>query len=348
MLNEFTELCEWSDKEFPGLPWRSKRTLYTTLVSEIMLQQTTVSTVLPRYPLFLKAFPNIQSLAAATEDQLRQAWLGLGYYRRAVNLLKAANSLQNGPFPSDEEELCAIPGIGPYTASAIRAIGHNLPALAVDANLKRVLSRYFAIDTPYEKGLDKDIRRLLENKKFLKVLVTCGARRFNEALMDLGREICKIRTPQCLVCPLNKNCQAYLQSRQSEFPVRLPGKKNKLTDLQLLRFITVKEDGILLYKKIKGEWLEGQWELPSASLSRQLKDFKQYPASQDQLPASEALKSSITKYRIANYPVKISREQILKDYPFYEERQLRFFPFDKLPVITTTSMKLLKREKIIP
>ena len=136
MLNDFTQLVEWSLEEYSNLPWRQNRNLYTTLVSEIMLQQTTVSTVLPKYSEFLEKFPDLKSLARTDEDGLREAWKGLGYYRRAANLLKAAVHLSKIDFPTEEQELEKINGIGPYTASAIRAIGHDLPALAVDGNLK--------------------------------------------------------------------------------------------------------------------------------------------------------------------------------------------------------------------
>ncbi|NQZ56749.1 MAG: A/G-specific adenine glycosylase [Lentisphaeraceae bacterium] len=346
MQSDFNELCNWSDEEFSVLPWRQNRTLYTTLVSEIMLQQTTVSTVLPRFPAFLKIFPTITKLANANEDQLRQAWLGLGYYRRAANLLKASQNLAERDFPSNEEELCKIPGIGPYTASAIRSIGHDLPALAVDGNLKRVLSRYFLISTPYEKGLEKDIRALLENKEFLDIICTNGARRVNEAIMDLGRSICTIRKPRCEFCPLKNNCQAKAKGVQTELPVRIKKAATKLTDLKLLRFICIEDDKILLYKKKKGEWLENQWELPTANLSEEIDNFKQYPLLKADTPEGKALKSSITRYRIANFTIKSNKEFLLAKLPQYEQRDIKFFPLSELPILTTTSTKILQQEKI--
>jgi A/G-specific adenine glycosylase len=146
-------LIEWSKNEFSDLPWRKNRSLYRTLVSEIMLQQTTVGTVKNHYERFLKQFPTLSSLAEATEDELIVAWKGLGYYRRARNLKKIAETIHaefNDEFPQDIETLKTISGIGPYTASAIVGIGMDKRALAVDANLERVIARLFNIKT--EKG----------------------------------------------------------------------------------------------------------------------------------------------------------------------------------------------------
>ena len=347
MKNDFHELVLWSEQEYSLLPWRQNRTLYTTLVSEIMLQQTTVGTVLNRYDDFIKQFPQLDDLANADDADLRSAWQGLGYYRRAVNLLKAAKAIHQNDFPKDEEELIKIPGIGPYTASAIRAIGHDLPALAVDGNLKRVLSRYFNVDTPYEKGLDTDLRELANKKQFGDILKKNGPRRVNEALMDLGRTICKPTNPLCLTCPLNNTCKAFKKGNQALFPVKINKKKTKVTELHLLRYICLEEKQILLYQKRKGEWLESQWELPTSCISCPEEDFKQYPPENQRIPESKLVKSSITRYKIHNYPFSTCKNVLLENIPQYKQRELKFFPMSDLPLISTASIKILKNIKLL-
>ena len=346
MLNDFQELTEWSETEYSALPWRQNRTLYTTLVSEIMLQQTTVGTVLKRYSDFLKQFPDLKSLAKATEEELRVAWQGLGYYRRAANLHKASKVLNETDFPECEETLKTIPGIGPYTASAILAIGHDKPALAVDGNLKRVLSRYFLISTPYEKGLDDDIRSLLKNKEFSNILSSTGPRKINEALMDLGRTVCRVKNPLCLTCPLNNNCKAFKKGNQEELPVRVK-KPTKLIPLKLVRYICQQEGTLLFYKKEKGEWLENQWELPSAIIECTDDKLKQYPFYETEIPDSKPVKTGITKYKIENFPVSSCKKEILENIPSYKNREMKFFDLNELPLISTASEKVLRKLKIL-
>ena len=346
MLSDFQELTEWSDTEYSALPWRQNRTLYTTLVSEIMLQQTTVGTVLKRYSDFLKLFPDLASLANATEEELRVAWQGLGYYRRAANLHKASKVLNETGFPECEETLKTIPGIGPYTASAILAIGHNKPALAVDGNLKRVLSRYFLINTPYEKGLDDDIRSLLNKKKFSDILLSAGPRKTNEALMDLGRTICRVKNPLCLTCPLSKNCKAFKKGNQEELPVRIK-KPTKLIPLKLIRYICDQQGKLLFYKKEKGEWLENQWELPTAIIQCTDDKLKQYPFYKSETPDSKPVKTGITKYKIENFPVSSCKKEILENIPSYKNREMQFFDLNELPLISTASEKVLRKLKIL-
>ena len=346
MLNDFQQLAEWSELEYSALPWRQNRTLYTTLVSEIMLQQTTVGTVLKRYQDFLDKFPTLEALAKATEEELRIAWQGLGYYRRAANLHKAAVELNKTSFPTCEESLKSIPGIGPYTASAILAIGHDKPALAVDGNLKRVLSRYFLIETPYEKGLDDDIRSLKDDKSFGKVLSSVGPRKINEALMDLGRTVCRVKNPLCLTCPLSNNCKALAEGKQEELPVRTK-KAAKLIPLKLIRFICQEENQLLFYRKQKGEWLENQWELPTAIIECKDETLKQYPFFEAEIPDSKPLKTGITKYKIENFAVSSCKKEILENIPSYKTREMKFFDIDELPLISTASEKVLRKLKIL-
>ena len=346
MHKDFQQLVEWSLNEYSALPWRQSRNLYTTLVSEIMLQQTTVGTVLNRYSDFLKTFPSLNELAGATEQQLRHAWQGLGYYRRAANLHKAAFSLNKEGFPESEEDLKNIPGIGPYTASAILAIGMDKPALAVDGNLKRVLSRYFLLETPYEKGLDDEIRALTTDKNFHSILIESGPRKINEALMDLGRTVCRVKNPLCLTCPLNKNCKSLKAGNQEELPVRLK-KAQKLIPLKLVRFICKDGESILLYKKIKGEWLESQWELPTAIVECEDENLKQYPRFKVDFSTSKPVKTGITKYKIENFPISSCKKEIVENIPSYQNRELKFFKLNELPLLSTASVKVLRKLRVL-
>jgi A/G-specific adenine glycosylase len=198
----FSKLIEWSHSKYNDLPWREERSLYTTLVSEIMLQQTTVATVRNHYKRFIKQFPNLMSLKKASEEELTIAWKGLGYYRRARNLKKAATYLvdhHQGEFPLEVSELIKAPGIGDYTANALVAIGANQRGLALDANLERVLSRLYHIDIEKGPKLTKHLYQLFHEGKIL--ANETSYRDLNEALMDLGRNICQARRAQCDLCP---------------------------------------------------------------------------------------------------------------------------------------------------
>lgn len=284
------------------------RSVYGTLVSEIMLQQTTVGTVVNHFELFLKKYPNINELSKISEEQIIMDWKGLGYYRRARNLLKAAKTIEekfNGIIPKNYSQLISIHGIGDYTANAILAMGENQPALAVDANLERVIARYYGLDTVKGLPLQKEIRRLFAKKEVCSEVYNIGGRNFNEALMDLGRSICKARSSHCEICPLSDSCYSVKNNSQDLLPVE-PIKKTKTSgvELNLLRVIVENsKQEILAYKKSEKEWLSGQYEIPSFVLSTEDETFAQYP----ELPKDFELTllpnytTSITKYRIKNY-----------------------------------------------
>ena len=194
-------LIKWSCSHYGHLPWRQSRSLYSTLVSEIMLQQTTVGTVLNHYHRFLKRFPSIKSLAMACEEDVLIEWKGLGYYRRAKNLRKACIHLwenYRGQIPLDFEKLIAIPGIGEYTANALLAIGGNKKTIALDANLERVIARLYGIKEKKGPKLLKHIYALFDDDKiFSHDPQKVSFRHLNEALMDLGRTYCQSRKTRC-------------------------------------------------------------------------------------------------------------------------------------------------------
>ncbi len=348
----FKPMIKWSLQEFPDLPWRIDRTPYSTLVSEIMLQQTTVGTVINHFERFLKKYPDIASLAKSTEEEMTIAWKGLGYYRRARNLRKAAIDIDQrfgGVIPQDFNDLISIDGIGDYTASAILSIGMDLPFLSVDANLERVLARHFLIDGMKGPKLQKKIRTLFQNKELLQNLSQLGPRNTNEALMDLGRTICQARKADCEICPLKKSCLAFKEGKVYSYPeenVKVK-KSSKMLDLKLLRVILISRGKILGAKKKESEWLQGQIEVPSFILQSEDKSLKQYPQAPvgidfDQLPC---VKSSITKYKIENYILVMDANTFNKNF---DRKKYRFYSLD-LDNLNHASVtkKLLTKVKLL-
>ncbi|MCM2351668.1 MAG: hypothetical protein NDI69_16745 [Bacteriovoracaceae bacterium] len=310
-------LLTWSGTEFTHLPWRQNRSLYRTLVSEIMLQQTTVGTVLNHFERFLKRFPTLESLAEASEDELTVAWKGLGYYRRARNLKKIAETLafeHEGEFPHDLEALMNIPGIGPYTANALIGIGMDKRALAVDANLERVIARLFNLKTPKGPKLQKEIQALFSEKKIFNQKISF--RELNEALMDLGRTYCQARKASCELCPLRKNCKAF----ESGTPLALPVldekevKKKSEHKIHLLRVVVKKQEKVLVYQKGSDEWLSGQFEVPTFLLESSDEKLKQYQVLKSKKPQEfvVSFKTTITKYKIFNHVVVLNEKEFLR------------------------------------
>lgn len=342
-------LMTWSKNEFSRLPWRLDRSLYRTLVSEIMLQQTTVGTVKNHYERFLVRFPTLESLASASEDELTVAWKGLGYYRRARNLKKIAETIareHKGKFPEELEALMEIPGIGPYTANAIVGIGMNKRALAVDANLERVIARLFGIKAEKGLKLQKDIQqRFLDKKIFTDKM---SFRELNESLMDLGRTYCQARKASCELCPLKKDCHAFASGKPLALPVVKVEAKTKNTEheLHLLRLVVKNKDKLLVYKKSKKEWLSGQFEVPTFVISTTDKTFKQYPGLPGNLKEKIicSFTSGITKYKINNSVLILTLKEF-KAYKFQTETEWRTIAAEDSNFTTTTLKVLTKLEK---
>lgn len=312
-----TSLIKWSKDQHSHLLWRQERSLYITLVSEIMLQQTTVSTVSNHIAKFLKRYPTLNSLANSNEEEVCIAWKGLGYYRRARNLLNAAIDIQedfDGEIPLDLEKLKSIKGIGDYTANAILGIGANKKALAVDANLERVIARLYGIKTIKGPKLQKELYSKFYSKEILPQIKNGNARKINEALMDLGRVICQARKAECMLCPIQKDCVAYQNDEVSLIP-NVQKKENIKYELDLVRVLIKEKNKILGYTKSEKEWLRGQIELPTFVIRSEDKTFKQYPKSKKkflkkELNLLDSYKTSITKYKINNYILEVSRKEL--------------------------------------
>lgn len=212
-------LLDWFDCNRRILPWRENRTSYGTWISEIMLQQTRASTVIPYYRRFLSLFPDISTLAGASQQEIYKAWEGLGYYSRAANLQRGARYCIEhfgGSLPSDIRKLQSIPGIGPYTAGALASLAFGLPEPAVDGNAIRVFARLYALPIcPQDSGAASEIAARVRC-----LLPRDRAGDFNEAVMDLGAVICTPGKPSCGICPLSTDCSANLLGVQADLPLR--------------------------------------------------------------------------------------------------------------------------------
>lgn len=339
-------LLSWSATEYAELPWRKNRSLYRTLVSEIMLQQTTVGTVKNHYDRFLVKFPDLRSLALASEEELLVAWKGLGYYRRARSLKKIAEALyrdHGGEFPKSVDELQKITGIGPYTANALLAIGMDERALALDANLERVISRLFGLKSMKGLKLQKEIHGLFISGKIFPG--DHSPRALNEALMDLGRTLCQARKASCELCFLKDKCVAFNEGKPLLYPAgaaEASVKKQADHELQLLRVFVLKNNKLLVYKKNENEWLSGQYEVPTLVLRSTDKEFSQYPVTTHAPEKSSVVyKTGITKYSIENV-IAVWTEKELKTLRF--DRKLEWRSVDAEDSnFSTATIKGLKK-----
>jgi A/G-specific adenine glycosylase len=222
-------LLAWYDRHARVLPWRARKgerpDPYRVWLSEIMLQQTTVKAVAPYYAKFLARWPTVTALAAVSLDDVLRAWAGLGYYTRARNLHACARAVverHGGSFPDDPEVLRTLPGIGSYTAAAVAAIGFDKPAVPVDGNVERVVTRLFAIEEQLPAA-KSEIKRLAAS-----LLPSDRAGDFAQALMDLGATICSPKRPACALCPWDASCVARARSDQETFPRKAPKREGRL------------------------------------------------------------------------------------------------------------------------
>ncbi len=253
-----TRLLQWYRRHKRDLPWRRTRDPYAILVSEIMLQQTTVEAVIPYYERFLKRFPDVKTLAQASEDDVLRLWSGLGYYSRARNLLGAAKIIcSNGlAIPDTAEALQKLPGIGRYTAGAIASIAFDAKAPIVDGNVIRVLSRLFTIG--------KDPKSSDGQKIFWKkagdILPGRDCGDFNQALMELGATVCLPELPRCDACPLRLQCRASNTGTVLRYPKRPIRKAAK--EVTLSAAVIQEGEKILFVRRPQTGILKGLWEIP--------------------------------------------------------------------------------------
>ncbi|HEY8926916.1 MAG TPA: A/G-specific adenine glycosylase, partial [Polyangia bacterium] len=255
-------LLAWFDGHARDLPWRRDPSPYRTLVSELMLQQTVVATVIPYFQRFVARWPEVTALAAAGEDDVLAMWSGLGYYSRARNLHRAARAVverHGGALPTDEEALAELPGVGPYTAAAVAAIAFGRRTFALDGNAARVVARVAGVAAPID---------LPATRTHLRVLGQAWVPRdrpgaFAEAVMELGATVCTPRAPDCARCPVAAGCVARATGRTAEIPARSPRRAKRVVRVACARIF--REGRVLLVKQRAG-LLAGTWGLPAREL----------------------------------------------------------------------------------
>jgi A/G-specific adenine glycosylase len=340
-------LLTWYDANRRPLPWRKTHNPYRIWISEIMLQQTRVATVVERYKQFLRRFPTVQKLAAARESSVLAEWTGLGYYRRARNLHAAAKIIaKEKKFPQTADSLRALPGIGRYTAAAIASIAFNQPVAVVDGNVERVLGRV----------LGKNKNDVIPSRKAARNLLFAGGapaqrnrtrpnlwtaaqslldpRRpgdFNQAMMELGATVCLPRQPQCQSCPIKKFCRT--RGPGDSPTVRLRQQKKEIT-----YSLTRRPDSILLIRRPKTETLmPGMWELPEV------------PAPD---PADETLFTLCHSITVTDYTVRVAKARVARaPSPATADTlpQGQWITLSRLPTLPLTGLaqKILRTAKII-
>lgn len=264
-----TELCHWYEKNHRKLPWRVSRNPYEIWISETMLQQTRVETVIPYYHRFLEAFPTVQDLAKAEEEQVLKLWEGLGYYSRARNLHTAAKEIMfnyNGELPKNPKELSKLKGFGPYTTGAVASIAYNLCVPAVDGNVMRVMSRIEKCASDIAKSKTKK-----EMESFvLAHMKVCEPRILNQALMELGATICLPKNPKCEICPVQDFCLAYQKGCVNELPVKSKAKARK-KETRMVFYVRDALKGTWVQKRAATGLLANLYELPHMMVDEEMK-----------------------------------------------------------------------------
>jgi A/G-specific adenine glycosylase len=256
-------LVAWFRVEQRALPWRETRDPYRIWISEAMLQQTRVETVLGYYARFLERLPTLADLAAADEDTVLALWSGLGYYSRARKLREAARAIleqHGGEFPRTREEALALPGVGPYTAGAVLSIAHDLPEALVDGNVQRVLARLFGLED--EVGTTALSRAVWELAAAL--VPRRGAGEWNQALMELGATTCTARSPRCDACPVARGCAARESGREALLP--RPKPRRPPTEVRVEVAVARRGGALLLEQRPPGGRMAGLWQLPTREL----------------------------------------------------------------------------------
>lgn len=258
-------LINWFQKNQRDLPWRKNYEPYQVWISEIMLQQTQVKTVLPYFERWMKTLPTIKSVANAKEDKILKLWEGLGYYSRARNIQKASKIIvetHNGIFPFKFKDILELPGIGKYTAGAISSIAFNKKEPIVDGNIIRVLARLK--NFPKNTRLPENIQKIWN---WSEDLVPKNSRDFNQGLMELGALICKPQNPNCLNCPIQKNCKAYEKDTMDKIPNR--GEKSKLIPIKVSIAVINKNGKIFIQKRAHKGLMAGLWEFPGGKIEKE-------------------------------------------------------------------------------
>ncbi|MEM7735672.1 MAG: A/G-specific adenine glycosylase [Deinococcota bacterium] len=321
-------LLTWFDREQRELPWRSLRTPYRVWISEVMLQQTQVATVIPYFERWQRAFPDVYTLAAAPLDDVLKLWEGLGYYRRARLIHACAKVIceeHAGTLPNSYDQLITLPGIGPYTAAAIASLAFGEAAIAVDGNIKRVAARLFELaGGPDPKLVTQHLQPHLPAER-------AGA--FNEALMELGATVCTPKTPACARCPVQGQCLGHQHNTVQQFPEPKP-KKHVPTKVRYAWLVP--RDNELLLSKRRGDgktktMLKGLWGFPLTE-------------TQPEGTILESVKHAYTHFKIRVHPVIVTSSFLL-DNEGLDLSDSRYVPLTEIDTLALSKLdhKILAR-----
>lgn len=303
-------LLTWFDQfGRKDLPWQQHKNAYRVWVSEIMLQQTQVNTVIPYYQRFMARFPTLDALAAASQEEVLHLWTGLGYYARGRNLHKTAQIIHTdfqGQFPQSLDVLTTLPGIGRSTAAAILSLANGLHHAILDGNVKRILSRFFMLE-----GWTGDaavIKQLWTLADQVTPKMRCAD--FNQAMMDLGSSLCSRSKPQCPLCPLNTDCQAFLTTQTGQYPQAKPKKSLPERSLYFLMLTNANHEVLLEKRPSSGIW-GGLWAFPQfLTLAEMDTWLKHQPIeSTELLNTWTAFRHTFTHFHLQIKPVQLSVKQ---------------------------------------
>ncbi len=332
-MNPQESLLNWYLLNKRDLSFRKSKKAYFIWISEVMLQQTRVAAMLPLYESFVQKFPNIESLANAAEEEVLSAWKGLGYYTRARNLRKAAIYLvqnYNGKFPKDLAQVLKVPGIGPYTARAILSIAYDLPFAVLDGNVKRVLSRFYF----FEKNIlsSKSNEELQTFADSFLNFQSPGDH--NQAVMELGANICLPENPKCNQCPIQKNCKSFLLGKTKEIPIRV--KTERKIDLAGKIFCIFSSEKILLIQEQNVRFLKGMFYLPygffeeNVSIEYSPSPFLVSLGNLKGLFPKGNFRHSITHHKLLMEVVSVHLEPKILRLETFPDLNFKWVPLDRL------------------
>lgn len=332
MEKEFARLLiEWYHEHKRDLPWRNTNDPYLIWISEIILQQTRVAQGYAYYQRFIERFPNLESLAAAEENEVLKYWQGLGYYSRARNLHQAAISV-NGVFPVKYEDILKLKGVGTYTAAAICSFAYNQPHAVVDGNVYRVLSRFFGINEPIDSGKGKKIFASLAHDLLDKIQPAL----YNQAIMDFGALQCTPLSPDCTVCPFKNRCFAFNHNMVSSLPI----KQNKTkTSERFFYYLLIRDNGnIYLNKRTENDIWKNLYELPliESNTALAVDDF-----IRKQEFASIFKENSVVNVRLLNKTKHVLSHRIIyADFYELEAQDIKMDFLSKYTRLNTADLEL--------
>lgn len=304
------KLLPWFDQHGrKDLPWQQQVNGYRVWLSEIMLQQTQVATVIPYFNRFIKSFPDVVALADADVDSVLNHWAGLGYYARARNLHKAAAIVRdqfNAHFPADQQQLESLPGIGRSTAGAILSLAYSQKAAILDGNVKRVLARVYQVEGWYGQSATLNKLWAIAEQQTPDHRVA----HYNQAMMDLGATVCKRSKPVCDSCPLTEICASYQQGTQQQYPVSRPASKRVHKHCWVLLHQT--QDHILLQRRPPSGIWGGLWSLPEIENLAQLESWQLQHLGQLQQVSQTIENSLLHKFTHFDLSLSIARVDMTK------------------------------------